>query len=364
MADERLTDAEDVHASVRRYYGETLSDSSDLQTSACATSAAPPPRLRALLANLHDETMARYYGCGLIAPERLSGAHVLDLGCGAGRDVYVLSQLVSEDGRVVGVDMTDAQLEAAERHREWHRAKSGHARSNVRFLKGYLEKLDALGLENGSFDVAVSNCVLNLAADKPAVLRGVRRLLKPGGEFYFSDVYADRPLSEAAAADPVLYGECLGGALVWSEFVALAQEAGFAAPRLVSAAPVTALTEDVARAVGETRFISATVRLFAAPADARAAAPASLTYQGGLDRLDDGPDDAFDFDLDTRFEQGAPKDVDAVTAALIAASRFAPLFTVAPTSALPPTFATRDAVAEAERAPAPEVGCGPSGCCG
>ena len=319
---------DDVRNAVRDYYGEELSQSSDLKTSACATASAPPPKLAALIANLHEETRARYFGCGLIAPERLAGAHVLDLGCGAGRDVYVLSQLVGEAGRVTGVDMTDKQLEVAKRWRDWHRDRFGHAQSNVAFVKGYLEELGALDLPAQGFDVAISNCVLNLATDKAAVLTGLRKLLKPGGEFYFADVYADRPLSEEAKADPVLYGECLGGALVWSEFLGLAQEAGFAPPRLTAAATIEAYSPEIQALIGETRFVSATVRLFAAPEPNGAPGGATLTYRGGAASIEAETDQRFAFDLRTVFEKGEPKRVDGQTAALIGASRFGPLFDV------------------------------------
>ena len=123
----------------------------------------------------------------------------------------------------------------------------GHERRNVRFLKGYIEKLDELGLEPGSFDVVVSNCVINLSVDKPAVLRGAFDLLKPGGELYFADVYCDRRLSDSVRADPVLYGECLGGALYWNDFLPLAKRAGFLDPRLVTSRPIDIKNEAMRR---------------------------------------------------------------------------------------------------------------------
>ena len=89
-----------------------------------------------------------------------------------------------------------------------------------------------------SFDVIVSNCVINLSVDKLAVLRGAYDLLKPGGELYFADVYCDRRLSDEVRADPVLYGECLGGALYWNDFLPMAKRAGFLDPRLVTSRPI------------------------------------------------------------------------------------------------------------------------------
>ena len=247
---------------VKDYYGKTLRGSDDLKTKACCTPHNMPERVKALLANIHDEVLAKYYGCGLVVPEMLDGRRVLDLGCGSGRDVYALSQLVGASGEVVGVDMTPEQLETARAHIGWHTDRFGYDGHNVRFLQGYIEKLDALGLEPASFDVIVSNCVVNLSIDKPAVFKGVFDLLKPGGEFYFADVYADRRLDEAARKDPVVYGECLGGALYWGDFLALAKTFGFGDPRLVTSRPLEITDPEVEEKIGAARFYSATYRLF------------------------------------------------------------------------------------------------------
>src|SRR5262249_33666799 len=161
-----------------------------------------------LLAKVHEEVRAKYYGCGIVVPAALGGARVLDLGSGSGRDVYMIAQLVGPQGEAAGVDMTDEQLATARSHVEWHMQRFGYARPNVRFVKGYIESLGDLEFEPGSFDVIVSNCVINLSVDKPAVLRGAYDLLKPGGELYFADVYCDRRLPDSVRTDPVLYGEC------------------------------------------------------------------------------------------------------------------------------------------------------------
>jgi SAM-dependent methyltransferase len=249
-----------VHEQVQHYYGNVLQGSADLKTDACCTAAAPPPHLRAALGAVHEEVRGRYYGCGLVVPPLLEGMSVLDLGCGAGQDCYVLAQLVGPKGSVVGVDMTAEQLAVAERHRAWHAERFGYA--NVEFRHGYIERLDALDLADAGFDLIVSNCVINLVPDKAAVLREARRLLKPGGELYFSDVYADRRVPAALAADPVLYGECLGGALYWNDFLRLAREAGFTDPRLVEDRPLAIQNAEVQAKVGNVRFYSATYRLF------------------------------------------------------------------------------------------------------
>ncbi len=250
------------HENVQSYYGEVLQSSSDLQTNACCMPDDVPGYVREVLAKLHDEVLARYYGCGLIAPLDLQGMRILDLGCGAGRDVYALAALVGESGQVVGVDMTRAQLDVARAHQDFHADAFGHAASNVKFHHGFIEKLDELGLEPGSFDIIVSNCVLNLATDKGAVLRGAHKLLRNGGEMYFSDVYGDRRVPAALVDDEVLYGECLSGALYWNDFLGLAKAAGFDDPRLVTRRHLSIENPELEAKVAPMEFLSATYRLF------------------------------------------------------------------------------------------------------
>ena len=246
----------------QRYYGEVLGQSADLRTDACCTAEAPPPATLAALANVHDEVRARYYGCGLVGPQAIAGAKILDLGSGSGQDAYLLAQLVGEYGSVTGVDATRAQLAVATQHLEWHRERFGYAAGNVGFIEGDIEQLGALGLPAAAFDVIVSNCVINLVADKASVFAAAQRLLKPGGELYFSDIYADRRVPVALLEDPVLHGECLAGALYWGDFDRLAKAAGFADPRLVSHRPLGINDPAIAVMLDGIAFHSATYRLF------------------------------------------------------------------------------------------------------
>ena len=249
-----------MHDVVQDYYGKQLQSSNDLKTTACCDASAMPAWLKPLLSRIHPEVLSRYYGCGLVCPTQLEGCRVLDLGSGSGRDVYALAQLVGSRGEVVGVDMTEEQLDVARRHQSWHADAFGF--DNVRFIQGFIEKLDELDLAPESFDVIVSNWVINLSPEKAAVLEGVHRLLKPGGEFFFSDVYADRRVPEAVRLDPVLYGECLGGALYTSDFLNLAKSSGFRDPRLVESRPLEVTDDELARRTGNLNFSSATYRLF------------------------------------------------------------------------------------------------------
>ena len=239
---------DETRASVSKYYGQELQGSDDLKTNACCTAGAPPDYIQECISNIHPEVVARYYGCGLCLPQYpLEGASVLDLGCGSGRDVYIASQLVGKNGKVVGVDMTDEQLEVANKHLDYHAEKVGY--DNVKFEKGFLENLADLKLPKESFDVIISNCVINLCADKEAVLKECLNLLKPGGELYFSDVYANRRVPKALQEDEVLWGECLSGALYWNDFENMARKVGFPDPRLVEDAPITIKKNPVERII-------------------------------------------------------------------------------------------------------------------
>jgi arsenite methyltransferase len=312
------------HDVVKEYYGKVLKTNADLKTSACCGPEALPPHIRPLAANVHPEVSAKYYGCGLIAPAALEGRRILDLGSGSGRDAFILAQLVGPEGEVVGVDMTDEQLATARGHAAWHMERFGYARPNVRFLQGYIEQLGDLGLAPGSFDVIVSNCVVNLSVDKPAVLKGAFDLLKPGGELYFSDVYSDRRLPKALSQDPELYGECLGGALYWNDFLPMAKQAGFLDPRLVTSRPLDITNEAIKPKLGAAKFFSATYRLF----KLEGLEPLcedygqAVIYKGTLPEQRD----AFELDGHHLIERGKVFPVCGNTWRMLADTRFAPHF--------------------------------------
>lgn len=311
---------ESIKESVQEYYGKTLQSGDDLKTNACCTVQNYPAHIKEAMALIHDEVHQRYYGCGLTIPHELQGRKVLDLGSGAGRDAYILSKLVGEKGQVVGVDMTDEQLEVANRHLDYHAQKFGHHRSNISFLKGEIEKLHLLDLPDNHFDVVVSNCVINLCPDKEAVLRQVYRVLKPGGELYFSDVYADRRIPQELQRHQVLWGECLSGALYWNDFLTLSKKCGFLDPRAVESAPVTIENEELQELVGNIKFYSVTYRLFKLPSlesDCENYGQ-SVTYKGTL------PDSNKSFFLDHNhiFEAGKISAVCGNTWRMLKETRF------------------------------------------
>lgn len=321
-----------LQAFVSEYYGRLLASSADLKTNACCASGAPPAWIASRLAHVHPEVCDRFYGCGFPIPHGLAGATVVDLGCGTGRDVYVLAQLVGSGGQVHGVDMTEQQLSLARETSAWHADKFNYDRPNTTFHHGYVEDLRAVGIEDASVDVVVSNCVVNLSPRKDLVLAEVFRVLKPGGELYISDVFADRRLPPEVANDPVLYAECLGGALYQADFVSMAKHAGFADPRVVTASPISIQNDEIAAKVGAARFTSVTYRLFKLDGlDAQCEDYGqSATYRGGIE----GAEALFWLDDHHAFERGRPERVCANTAAMLSSTRFAPWFEITGTRAV------------------------------
>jgi ubiquinone/menaquinone biosynthesis C-methylase UbiE len=166
--------------------------------------------------------IAASLGCGV--PTAVAGLRdgetVLDLGSGAGGDVLISARRVGPTGRVIGLDMTDEMLELA-------RANAAAAGvENVEFVKGYLEDIP---LADASVDVVISNCVINLSADKRKVIGEAARVLGPGGRFAVSDVIADDDIDEATKADMAAWTGCIAGALTEAEFRTALRDAGFEA---------------------------------------------------------------------------------------------------------------------------------------
>ncbi len=158
-------------------------------------------------------------GCGV--PTAVADLHdgetVLDLGSGAGADVLISARRVAPNGRAIGLDMTDEMLALA-------RANAAEAGvDNVEFVKGYLEEIP---MPDASVDVIISNCVINLAADKAKVIREAARVLRPGGRFAVSDVIADPDMDDATRADMQAWTGCIAGALTREEFERALTSAG------------------------------------------------------------------------------------------------------------------------------------------
>jgi arsenite methyltransferase len=166
--------------------------------------------------------VAASLGCGVptAVADLREGETVLDLGSGAGADVLISARRVGATGRAIGLDMTDEMLDLARSN-----ADEAGAR-NVEWLKGHIEDIP---LPDASVDVVISNCVINLSADKPRVLREAARVLKPGGRFAVSDVIAAPDMDAATRADMAAYTGCIAGALTEDEFRRALAAAGLVA---------------------------------------------------------------------------------------------------------------------------------------
>jgi len=212
----------DIRATVRERYAaaaRAAAQNQDVGSNCCGPAVALTDEHGEVVFGgaLYDEgdgaepALAASLGCGV--PTAVAALHdgdtVLDLGSGAGADVLISARRVAPSGRAIGVDMTDEMLDLARRNA----ADAGV--ENVEFLKGYLEDLP---LADGCVDVVISNCVINLAGDKAAVLREAARVLRPGGRFAVSDVIADADMDAATRADMAQWTGCIAGALTRDQF--------------------------------------------------------------------------------------------------------------------------------------------------
>ncbi|XP_072547653.1 arsenite methyltransferase [Salminus brasiliensis] len=313
-----------LHEKVKSYYS-SLETGEDLQTSAaCPTpSRLLSPSARAALQQVHPDVCKRFFGCGVVVPEKLKGCSVLDLGSGSGRDCYMLSKLVGEDGHVTGIDMTAELVEASKKYIQYHQEQFGYTKPNTVFVQGYMEKLTEAGIQEKSIDVIVSNCVICLCPDKRAVLREAYKVLKEGGELYFSDMYASKVVPDAFKEDAVLWGEGMAGALYWQELVFLVKELGFSTPHLVAASHIQIYNSELQKKAGDVKYASGTYRIFKLPQHS-IQTKALVTYKGTV------PDcgDHFALDASYCFKMNVRMDVDAELAAILQYTRFSPDFSV------------------------------------
>ena len=310
---------------VQEYYGSVLQSNQDLKTNACCTLDTIPEHIKPLLKNIHEVVLSKFYGCGSPIPSVLEGCTVLDLGCGSGRDAYLLSQMVGEAGSVIGIDMTDEQLSIAKKYLGWHMDRFGFQQPNTRFIKGYIEDLNLAGIEDNSIDLVISNCVINLSPDKETVFSEIIRVLKPGGELYFSDVFSGRRIPTELKQDKVLYGECLSGALYIEDFRRLMVQLGIADVRVVSKNPLRLEDPEIVKKAGMIDFYSMTVRAFKVELEDICENYGHVAnYKGTI------PESPHSFMLDDlhEFKTGFPVPVCGNTANMLQDTRFANHFSV------------------------------------
>jgi SAM-dependent methyltransferase len=252
-----------IHDEVRARYAEAARAASASRSDSAAQASCCGPDGSATVfgeilyadadrAALPDAAVLASLGCGnpTAVAELREGERVLDLGSGGGIDVILSARRVGPSGRAFGLDMTDEMLELAVRN------ASEAGVTNVEFVRGTIESVP---LPSSTIDVVISNCVINLAADKAAVFREIARVLRPGGRVGVSDIVADDVLSPAERAERGSFAGCIAGALSFSEF-----RAGLAAVGLVDVevVPTHAVADGLHAAI-----IRATKPLVAPPGD-------------------------------------------------------------------------------------------------
>ena len=303
---------------IQDYYGKVLSSKDDLKTTACCAAETIPTYLKGLVSQVHRDVSSRFYGCGVPIPPNLDGKVVLDLGSGTGRDCFVLAALTGDQGEVIGIDMTDEQIAVAQKYEAYHR-EAMNLKGKLSFRQGFIEDLAASGINDSTVDVVVSNCVINLSPDKEAVFREIFRVLKPGGELYFSDVFCDRRLPQEMQEDKVLLGECLGGAMYVEDLRRVLVKNGVKDYRIVGSSQLDITNDDVVAKTGNARLYSKTVRAFKMDLEDRCEDYGQVAiYKGSLPYFKHG----FLLDDHHYFPVGKPIPVCSNTADMLTQSRF------------------------------------------
>jgi len=237
-------DLDAPRAKVRAFYGSAA----EVPQADLCCPVQPDP---AAIDHIPQEVIDRFYGCGspIGAAQIQPGETTLDLGSGAGIDVFTAARQVGAEGKAIGVDMTDAMLAVARGYQGQVAAKLGF--DVVDFRKGFLEEVP---VAERSVDLVTSNCVINLSPDKKRVFSEIWRVLKDHGRLVFSDIVAVEAVAPAQRQDPRLWGECISGALTEDELLAFLERAGFYGIELLS--------RTFWREVEGYRFFSVTVRAY------------------------------------------------------------------------------------------------------
>jgi arsenite methyltransferase len=245
------TDTPDsIKSSVRNHYGRAVLSVLENRGSSCCGGGSASSTCDPISSDLYSEgeraqlpaeAVIASFGCGnpTALAELRPGDVVLDLGSGGGIDVLLSARRVAPGGKAYGLDMTDEMLAVARENQR----RSGI--ENVEFLKGEIEHIP---LPDASVDVIISNCVINLSADKRRVLSEAFRVLKPGGRFAVSDIVTRGELPEFARRSLAMWAGCVAGALDEQEFLSLLREVGFVD---ASIEPTRVYTADDARAIIE-----------------------------------------------------------------------------------------------------------------
>lgn len=268
-----------------------------------------------------EEVLKISYGCG--TPTGLqtvrSGETVLDIGSGGGIDCFEAARLVGPAGLVIGIDMTDTMLEIARRNAPVVARNLGLPTSVVEFRKGMA---DAMPVEDGTIDLVISNCVINLAPDKRKVFQEMFRVIKPGGRFTISDIVSDQVVPQYLIHDSAKWGDCLSGALTVVEYLGGLVEVGFAS--------VHQLTFTPWQVIDGIHFLSLTLTGYKIAPAPGSEASRYATLRGPFKQVID--------ERGRTFRRGVPQAIDEATAASLRTSPLESCFLCSeePLSLVPP----------------------------
>ena len=280
-----------------------------------------------------EEVLNISYGCG--TPAGLAtvkaGETVLDIGSGGGIDCFEAARRVGPTGRVIGIDMTDTMLDIARRHAPVVAKNLEHPKPVTDFRKGMA---DAMPVDDGSVDLIISNCVINLAPDKRKVFREMFRVLRPGGRFTISDIVSDQPVPQYLVHDTEKWGNCLSGALTVMDYAGGLCEAGFLGVHQVKSSPW--------QVIDGIHFLSLTLTGYKLPAG-ELHGVRFATLRGPFSRAVD--------ELGHIFLRGVPQAIDARTARLLHSPPFEGVFLFSEVPTLLPPSDPRHIAILPEQAP-------------
>lgn len=308
----------------KAYYEEIAAvQSRDPQATARTrdTDITIPPSAREKLFGISAEIKNYFHEFGTSMPPLLEGCTVVDLCCGSGRDTFLAAQLVGETGKVIGVEPDSKRIEIAQKYLDKEMTQFGYSKPNVEFINGVPEDLSAIHDE--SVDVVISNCTFNLSPDKEAYVREVKRVLKEGGEWYFTDVFTDRRIPLEKARDIKLRALRLAGAMYINDFRRLVQHFGLLDPRYPFTFK-TPLSENEQVLFPDIAFATITTRVLKSKwvEDVCESYGETITYKGNLT---DYPE-MFPFDFNIKFPAGKACSVCGNVSAIAAHSRYSSAF--------------------------------------
>jgi SAM-dependent methyltransferase len=247
-----------------------------------------------------EEVLKISYGCGTPAGLQTvrTGETVLDIGSGGGIDCFEASRLVGPTGHVIGIDMTETMLDIARKNASVVAANLGYPASNVEFRKGLA---DAMPVDDGTIDLIISNCVINLAPDKRKVFREMYRVAKPGGRFTISDIVSDQTVPQYLVHDTEKWGDCLSGALTLTDYMNGMTAAGFLGIHLVKFSPW--------HVIDGIHFFSVTLTGYKLPPAPATSSIRYATLRGPFSRVVD--------ERETKYQRGIPQPISPDDALLL-----------------------------------------------